>query len=598
MVDSISMLGNITLSMAGTPNNTLFMRILQDGHETSYTSLVKNASSAKPGKARSVLGMDFDLSREWEIEIFYGHLNQSTVTNVTGAPGLDDAYSNTTENYIIFGPHGDAHGANPAWLTFNFIDGLSFTLFNVFWAWCNESWIWSINPKDYLITSTLTVKGRVMDRGKDALNVTITYGDEVHTFASNGTTGYVEFSINIHGSDNWGNYWAGIWDAWWDKYDGYWGDWSFDFEDWWDWWWSNNWWLTILAWWIDFLNRFNDEDWFALVFNSSSWNDWYGNWNNDWGDWWNSTWNNVSTICWDDIIIDAVDDDGGVASITASISSLDGAPVLDNLSPQVEIVMSGNPTEEGNVGFTASVVDFYNTSCITNPDSLAYTWDFGDGNVTSGNSTITHSWAHAGDYMVQVSVSDGQYVGVCLDVITIQNMVPAIATISGQNNITEDQVVDFSVYNCIVDTSLDLASMHVIWDFDDGTFATGMNVTHFWVEDGFYNITVHVIDDNCAVGSEILPIAVGEKMPVITGPFGIDVMQGTLASYNLTFEDTILDEQDLLFYWEFGSITSTSPRFLKALPPGLHNGTITISASGNSSMADVSIHVGNIVPTA
>nr|MDO8115539.1 PKD domain-containing protein [Candidatus Sigynarchaeota archaeon] len=189
MVDSISMLGNITLSMAGTPNNTLFMRILQDGHETSYTSLVKNASSTRPGQARAVLGMDFDLSREWEIEIFYGHLNQSTVTNVTGAPGLDDAYSNTTENYIIFGPHGDAHGANPAWLTFNFIDGLSFTLFNVFWVWCNESWVWSINPKDYLITSTLTVKGRVMDRGKDALNVTITYGDEVYTFTSNGTTG-------------------------------------------------------------------------------------------------------------------------------------------------------------------------------------------------------------------------------------------------------------------------------------------------------------------------------------------------------------------------------------------------------------------------
>ncbi|NMC07011.1 MAG: PKD domain-containing protein, partial [Candidatus Lokiarchaeota archaeon] len=239
MVDSINMLGTLTLKIAGTPNNTLFMRVLRNGCEVNYTHLTRESGSPRPGSKSASLPMDFDLSQEWVIEVFYGHLNESRVVNNTGVPNGNDIISNTTENFAVTGPHQDARGANPAWLTFTFQDGVSFTLFRVFWVWNNYSLVWRIDPREYLMTSTLTLRGHVIDRGADDLVVMITCGNSTASFTSS-VPGHLSFEYAIHDWNNWVNYWSSLQTLWWARFDEYFSKWGGNFDSWFDAWWAQN----------------------------------------------------------------------------------------------------------------------------------------------------------------------------------------------------------------------------------------------------------------------------------------------------------------------------------------------------------------------
>ncbi|MBN2152852.1 MAG: PKD domain-containing protein [Candidatus Lokiarchaeota archaeon] len=611
MVDSINMLGTIRLDMAGTPNNTLFMRVLRNGEEVDYAYLARDSWCNRPGNTSATLPMDFDLSQEWAIEVFYGHLNDSMVVNETGTPNGHDLTTNSTDDFVVVGPRPGARGANPAWLTFTFIDGISFTLFNMFWAWCNRSWVWRIDPRDYLITSTLTLEGRVLDRGHDALDVTITYGDEVATVNSAGNSGHVNFSFNIHGSDNWGNYWEGLWDTWWSKFDEYWGGWSDDFEAWWDWWWSQHWWLTLISWWFDYLNRFSGvDDWFDVIFGGDPWDDdWFGCWNNDWCDWWDDVWYNASSIYWDDIIIDAVDDDGGQARLTVTLNSIGGVPKVVNLSPRVELVLPPGIVQDCNATFEVHAVDHYNTWNVTAPGDLSYTWDFGDGTVLPGGATATHLFTRAGTYMIQVLVSDGQYTSTSIEIVQVENVAPW-GGIYGPQNLTEDQAANFTIEHRFFDTASDNATLRFTWTFDDynnNTMATGAGrtISHAWANPGYYWVRVYATDVHGTVTMEELALGVGEKKPTINGPFGIDVAEGNLVSYSITYEDTVLDEPDLQFLWDIpgaGNV-SNARRFQALLSPGNYTGSLTISSAGLNNTSTnttemVTINVVNAMPSA
>jgi hypothetical protein len=77
-------------------------------------------------------------------------------------------------------------------------------------------------------------------------------------------------------------------------------------------------------------------------------------------------------------------------------------------------------------------VTFTATATDPNGDELAYAWDFGDGDFSTNNAaTTTHSFAAAGEYYVEVTVSDMKG-GVARDSVIVNVGSPATFSISGR----------------------------------------------------------------------------------------------------------------------------------------------------------------------
>ncbi|HME50939.1 MAG TPA: PKD domain-containing protein [Candidatus Lokiarchaeia archaeon] len=600
MVDSVNMIGNITLHMAGTMNNTLFMRIIKNGQEQAVTSLVRNATRTCWDGVSATLPMNFDLSQDWQVQVFYGRLNQSAVSKSTGVPGANDLLFNDSHNYIATGPASGARGANPAWLEFQFKDGVYFTLFHVFWVWNNYSWTWNISPRDYLATSTLTILGHVLDRGTDVLSARVTCGNRTAVFNATAPTGMLNFTFTIHGWDNWINYWQAKWTSWWNHWNEFWSNWDDDFDSWFSYWWAMNSYQNQHSWWQSCSSRWDHDSCFINHIFNTQWNDFYSMWECGWSCWWGVDWCDLADFSWKPIKIQAWDDDGGNGILNVTMHSVNGTPVIDHLSPRVSLTVPGYQVyEDGATFFQVSVADYCNTSVPVNPATLQCSWNFGDGTIIAGNAfNATHAWAHAGEYMVEATVSDGYSRGIDRAIVTVADRQPYVIAITGLQNLTVDQLANFSVAGNIIDTPSDMPSLRCIWNFDDGTFATGDAVNHSWSSPGFYTITALAIDNNGIVGKNNLSIHVGESLPVVSGPFGIDTTQEMLINYNITYGDTILNSQNLSFNWNIDGVSYASPRLCAVLDPGMHNGTFTITnPAGEFTTANVNIHVVNIIPT-
>ncbi|NMC06764.1 MAG: PKD domain-containing protein, partial [Candidatus Lokiarchaeota archaeon] len=357
--------------------------------------------------------------------------------------------------------------------------------------------------------------------------------------------------------------------------------------------------IDPLEWWHSFLVRWEHNPNFIDQIFNKKWSKFHEMWNNDWMDWWSAEWQSNAWFSWNPVTILAFDDDLATSILTVRMHSDQGIPTIYNLSPQVSIQSPGTTiVEDALAVFEAPTIDYYNTSIVTNPELLHFTWDFGDGTITSASSTMNHTWSTAGEYLVQVLVSDGEYTGTALLLVNVVNTLPQVITVSGPQNMTEDYIARFSVENNTIDSASDMGSLRFIWDFADGTFATGKTVEHAWAIDGFYNITVYAIDNNGAVTSKIHPIVVCEVNPCIKGPYNIQVFEGNFISYNMSFEDTILDQQALAFTWNIDGVNYSSPRLQTLLGVGYHSGTLTLTdADGNTDVDDILIYVDNVIPS-
>ena len=87
--------------------------------------------------------------------------------------------------------------------------------------------------------------------------------------------------------------------------------------------------------------------------------------------------------------------------------SLNGAP-----SAKMSIDPDGSVRAGDSITFSAV------GSSDPDADALTFTWDFGDGNLGDGLTT-SHSYSQPGDYMVTLTVSDGNYDTSVSDTISV-----------------------------------------------------------------------------------------------------------------------------------------------------------------------------------
>ncbi|MEM8486623.1 MAG: FG-GAP-like repeat-containing protein [Bacteroidota bacterium] len=159
--------------------------------------------------------------------------------------------------------------------------------------------------------------------------------------------------------------------------------------------------------------------------------------------------------------------------------------------------VGGNDSPVADFTFAATDLDVSFTDASTDSDGsiVSWSWDFGDGNTSTGqNPDITY--AASGTYTVSLTVTDDLgATGSSSQDVTVSdgNAVPTASFTSAENDL-EVTFTDGST-----DSDGTIASWS--WDFGDGNTSTDQNPVHTYAAYGTYTVALTVTDDGGATGS-------------------------------------------------------------------------------------------------
>ena len=273
-------------------------------------------------------------------------------------------------------------------------------------------------------------------------------------------------------------------------------------------------------------------------------------------------------------------DDGGLESCCETSAVVNAG----------EIVCDAGGPYEGTAGEEIS----FDGSGSVDPDGVveAYLWDFGDGTQGEGITT-THAYAESGDYAVALCLlltppAADPARGEGGEMICCETQ----ASVAPRPNESPDCLIgqifggkiyagDLVAFDGTGSSDPDGEVVAWEWDFDDGTTASGAEVTHAWETGGTYTVTLCVTDDDeaescCEVELEILDLP--NQAPVceigILTPGSVIVLgqhiqvagydsydlDGTIVSYSFDFgdgSDPVEGDVANHTYTETGSYTIT-----------------------------------------
>ena len=197
---------------------------------------------------------------------------------------------------------------------------------------------------------------------------------------------------------------------------------------------------------------------------------------------------------------------GGTYDVTLTVTDNKGAST--NLTKQVIVTP---PNVAPSASFTSSGAELekaFDASASADSDGTiaSYAWKFGDGETDTGR-TPTHTYAAAGTYAVELTVTDDDgATGTVTEQVVVSppNAKPQAAFTSSTEGLALS--VDAST-----STDSDGTIASYAWEFGDGATGTGKTATHTYLGGGTYQVKLTVTDDDGSTDS-------ASKELVITGP--------------------------------------------------------------------------------
>ena len=192
------------------------------------------------------------------------------------------------------------------------------------------------------------------------------------------------------------------------------------------------------------------------------------------------------------------DDDGATTNITKDISISNVKPIA-NFEWHPE-----KPTDLDMVAFKDLSVDA--DGYIVN-----YTWDFGDGN-TSYERNPKHKYAKNGIYEVKLTIKDDDNATSSITKEIVILNIPPVANFSYKPLQPTD--IDMITFNASLSYDADGSIVNYTWHFGDGSIGYGKVVYHGYADDGIYNVSLLVTDDDGAKDEIIKRIEIRNVKPV------------------------------------------------------------------------------------
>jgi len=248
----------------------------------------------------------------------------------------------------------------------------------------------------------------------------------------------------------------------------------------------------------------------------------------------------------------------------------------------------------------------FDGSASTDDGALTYSWDFGDGNTSTG-VTANHAYALPGTYFASLTVTDN---------MTLANTTTrTINIVAGANllpiaNLTVDPAtarVNTSVtFNGSDSSDPDGNITDFGFDFGDGNTTSGNAsvVNHTYTVPGTYNVTLTVTDNggNTSTVTRVVVVTALNAPPVADPRVWPSANGDILTSFHFDGLNSTDDTPPLAaYFWDFGDgTTSTSPTPAKVFATkGSHNVTLTVTdADGANDTEAMTVLVLNLPPVA
>ncbi|MGH2516537.1 MAG: PKD domain-containing protein, partial [Ktedonobacterales bacterium] len=240
------------------------------------------------------------------------------------------------------------------------------------------------------------------------------------------------------------------------------------------------------------------------------------------------------------------------------------------------------------------------------PTSLKWQWDFGDGSPTSSDIAPQHTYAKPGTYNIHVQIFDPTTNGLTpfdsaqITVIAAAQPNPPTAQITASASIVKPGgSITFDAGNS---RAADGSKLSYLWNFNDGTTATGPHVTHTFAITGYGIVALIVTDAHGARAVATTNIAVLSTYLVAkVSASSLSVIPGSDVSFNASKSVAPQDlpgDHIVKYIWDFGDGSAkattqgptTSHRFIK---PGTYAVTIqAFDVVGVSGTTRLSVAVG------
>ncbi len=231
-------------------------------------------------------------------------------------------------------------------------------------------------------------------------------------------------------------------------------------------------------------------------------------------------------------------------------------------------------------------------------DRLTYFWSFGDG-TTSTSVSPSKVYVDDGTFEVSLTVSDGDGGSSSATAsLTVLNAPPTIAILNVPALGDEGASLGFSAFVSDPGTS---DTLTFFWDFGDGIVQDGValsSVTHTYLSEGDYTVTLTVQDDDGGSVQDAGAITINNVAPLIlelSGPATGD--EGDTFSFEVSATDPGNDP--LSYAWDFGDGTTGTGAAVSHVftDDGTYDVVVTVSDDdGAATSTALQVAVANVAP--
>jgi len=224
------------------------------------------------------------------------------------------------------------------------------------------------------------------------------------------------------------------------------------------------------------------------------------------------------------------------------IANLSNASV-DTIYHSQAVKVAGTP-----ITFTVNTVNTCNGSNIqaipSNLNLQSYNWDFGD-NQTSTQASPVHSYANTSNYIISLQAQDTSGCTVIYSKSLYANA-DANAIVSNKNRACASDTIIFSVQNTNY--------VSYIWDFGDGTSATGNPISHTYADSGAYSIQVVITDINGCTQT----VNASQQVTIVKplADFNINMLSSSCTMVNVQLTNTSTGSNSYTWYLGDGTMSS------------------------------------------